>query len=328
VIKLAGDSDHALERDPMARQVRLPSVAFETIRVGLTQGPVLVQVPRAGYLVALACQNCRAPARCPGCQGPLHARRLDAARQLSCGWCGRITSEWRCPHCHDNRLRAPVVGSTRIAAELGRAFPGVRLVDSSADAVVASVDDRSALVVATPGGEPVAEGGYAAAVLLDAGLSLSRPDLRAGEESLRRWLNAVALVRPADHGGSVCAVGPSDDRTLQALVRLDPAGFAERELADRSAAGFPPAVTMVVCDGPPAAVAELVQLANLPPDADLLGPVELPPLHDQPISRLMVRASPGQRSTVVAALKGAAGVRSARKSEGAVRVRVDPQVIG
>ena len=35
--------------------------------------PVLVQVPRRGYLPSVACADCRTPARCPHCAGPLGA---------------------------------------------------------------------------------------------------------------------------------------------------------------------------------------------------------------------------------------------------------------
>src|SRR4029079_10276734 len=94
----------------------------------------------------------------------------------------------------------------------------------------ARVPDRASIVVAPPGAEPPAEFGYAGAVLLDTPLLLLRPDLRAAEESLRRWLNVVALVRRGADGGSVIAVGESSGRALQALVRVDPAGFAAREL--------------------------------------------------------------------------------------------------
>ena len=38
-------------------------------------------------------------------------------------------------------------------------------------------------------------------------------------------------------GGSVIAVGESSGRALQALVRVDPGGFAARELAERSRRG-------------------------------------------------------------------------------------------
>ena len=41
-----------------------------------------------------------------------------------------------------------------------------------------------------------------------------------------------------------------------ALVRLDPAGFAARELADRREAGFPPAIRLVSVEGPAAAIAQ------------------------------------------------------------------------
>ena len=59
--------------------------------------------------------------------------------------------------------------------------------------MLVSVPNRAAVVVATPGAEPVADGGYGAALLLDGWAMLSRADLRAGEEALRRWLNAAAL---------------------------------------------------------------------------------------------------------------------------------------
>ena len=76
---MTADSDHALERDPMARAARLPREVFEVMRAALARGPVLVQVPRAGYLVALVCQSCREPARCRYCAGPTRgsSRRPD-----------------------------------------------------------------------------------------------------------------------------------------------------------------------------------------------------------------------------------------------------------
>ena len=125
-------------------------------------------------------------------------------------------------------------------------------------------------MVATPGAEPVAEGGYAAVVLLDTWLSLARADLRTDEEALRRWMNAAGLVRP---GGRVVAVGDPAHPALQALVRWDPAGFAEREMAERQAARLPPAARVATVSGAPAAVEEVLGLPQLPPAAEVLGPV-------------------------------------------------------
>ncbi|MEL4505831.1 primosomal protein N' [Luteococcus sp. H138] len=326
-VRVAGDSDKALERDPMATSIRLPNLVFETIRKGLAQGPVLVQVPRSGYLVALACQTCRAAVRCPHCQGPVQGRRRDGEQQLSCGWCGRLVTGWRCPTCGDHRLRAPVVGSVRTSEELGRAFPGTTVVDSSGDHVRDEAPDGPALVIATPGAEPVAPGGYAAAVLLDAMMQLSRPDLRVAEEALRRWVNVLGLVRSGADGGTVAVVGPSEDRTIQALVRVDPGGFAARELAERFEARFPPAVKFITLEGPPSALDEMLAVAELPEVVDVLGPVPAGMVGEQEISRLTLRTPLANGKALTAAVKAASGVRSAKKMDGSVRVRVDPAAL-
>ncbi len=325
--RVSVDSDRSLARDPAARQARLPHEVFELMRAALPQGPVLVQVPRAGYLVALVCQDCREPARCRHCDGPLH-RRSGADGVLSCSWCARLQAEWQCPICDGRRVRAPVIGATRTAEELGRAFPQTTVRRSSGGHILDEVPAGSSIVVATPGAEPAADGGYAAAVLLDTQLLLLRQDLRASEEALRRWLNAAALVRSGADGGSVLAVGDSSGRALQALVRIDPAGFAARELTDRTEAHFPPAATLVSVEGPPTAVLEMLELLDLPDGAEALGPVELAAgATGEPVHRLLLRAPSSQRSALVRAVKGALGVRSARKSEGAVRIQVDPVTI-
>ncbi len=158
------------------------------------QRPVLVQVPRRGYVPALACGRCRTIARCRHCTGPMSLPERDHRR------CG-LPMVWpaepalRCVRCGSDAVRAVVVGARRTAEELGRAFPGTTIVTSGGDAMVAHVPDAPALVVATPGAEPVAEGGYGAALLLDGWALLGRQDLRAAEDALRRWMAAAALVR-------------------------------------------------------------------------------------------------------------------------------------
>ena len=81
-VKVTADTDLALERDSAARAARLPHEVFEMVRAALPQGPVLVQVPRAGYLVALVCQDCREPARCRFCAGPVRADASDHELRL------------------------------------------------------------------------------------------------------------------------------------------------------------------------------------------------------------------------------------------------------
>lgn len=318
-VRPAGE-DSELARDEAARAARLPSLAWRALRTGLESGPVLVQVPRRGYLPALACQSCRSPARCGHCAGPFALRGGHTAPY--CRWCGRIAGEWRCPSCGGGRVRAQVVGARRTAEELGRAFPSVPVRTSGKEGVLATVGAGRALVVATPGAEPVPEGGYAAAVLLDGWALLGRPDLRAAEETLRRWMNAAALLRPS---AELVVLADSSLPAVQALLRWDPVTHAERELADRTELGFPPAVKMATLTGSPEAVREMLGEMELPPEAEVLGPVPVAaPRGDHVRERAMVRIARGSGSVLAAALKGAVGVRSARKAPEVVKVCIDP----
>jgi primosomal protein N' (replication factor Y) len=317
----ASGGDDELAEDPAARAARLPTLAWRTARDGLAAGPVLVQVPRRGYQPGLACAQCRRSAQCRTCAGPL-ARRA-AQQPPVCRWCGVVATAWRCPHCASEGLRAVVIGARRTAEELGRAFPNVPVRTSGGESVLARVDDRPALVVATPGAEPVPSSGYAAALLLDGWLLLSRADLRAGEEALRRWLNAAALVRGGAAGGRVVVVAPGELRPVQALMRWQPRWYAERELDDRRTLHLPPAGRIASLTGPPAAVAELVAEASLPPAAEILGPVPVGP-GDGGQERVLIRVPRVSGLALAEGLKAAQAGRSARKAAESVKVELDP----
>jgi primosomal protein N' (replication factor Y) len=251
------------------------------------------------------------------------------------------------------------VGSSRTAEELGRAFPGVPVVVSGGEhGVVAGVDTARRLVVATPGAEPEAEGGYAAGLLLDAAVTSGRPELWASEEALRRWMTAAALVRGADDGGRVMVLGHGAPIPVQALVRWDPGGYAARELAERAELAFPPAATLASLEGAEGAVGAFLGHLVPPPGAEVLGPVPLsagpgPPAGasiaagvpgvvpdpatparagpdragtpPDPVVRALVRVPREATPALTRALAQAAAARSARKEPGSVRVQVDPR---
>ncbi len=335
LVRTVGDAD--LARDEAARAARLPSLAWQVVRDGLRRGPVLVQVPRRGYVPRLACARCREPARCRHCAGPLEAQDAGALR---CGWCGREEAGWHCPECGGFRLRAQIVGARRTAEELGRAFPAVPVRTSGREQVLDTVPAAPALVVSTPGAEPVAEGGYAAALLLDGWAMLGRPDLRAGEDALRRWIGAAGLVRGQGAGGTVVIVAEPTLRPVQALVRWDPVGHAVRELAERAELGFPPVSRMAAVSGTAQAVADFLTGTELPADAEVLGPVPLPVAEagrprragasppGERWERALVRVPPGSGAALAAALKHAQAARLARGGSETVRIRIDPLDIG
>nr|WP_255954322.1 primosomal protein N' [Streptomyces sp. ODS25] len=353
LVRTVQDTD--LARDEAARVARLPTLAWQVARDGLTRGPVLVQVPRRGYVPRLACERCRTPARCVHCAGPLEAQQgsgptgagggggVPQAGALRCGWCGRAEGAWHCQECGAVRLRAQVVGARRTAEELGRAFPTVPVRTSGREQVLDTVPDTPALVVSTPGAEPVADGGYAAALLLDGWAMLGRPDLRAGEDALRRWIAAGALVRGQEADGTLVIVAEATAAPVQALVRWDPVGYAVRERAERAELGFPPVSRMASVTGPMAAVSAFLAEVELPAEAEVLGPVLLPPTEPgrprrtgapppgEQWERALVRVPQGRGAALAAALKSAQVARltkTARTAADTVRIRVDPPDIG
>lgn len=343
-----------LARDGAAAAARLPSVAWKAARDALERGPVLVQVPRSGYLPVVACSRCRVAARCGHCHGPLGLPHADGAPQ--CSWCGRLAGGWHCAECGWTGLRSVRVGSARTAEELGRAFTGVPVRLSSATApggVLDAVPGTPALVVATPGAEPVAESGYATALLLDAAVMTGGTGLASGTEALHRWLAAASLVRPGPQG-QVLLVGDGAPGPTQGLVRWDPAGFAERELDERAELHLPPAVRVAAVTGDRTAVEAVVARVGLREDpgagSGVLGPVELDPdavgrgpggrgtgapssgrggaagvqALDLPV-RTVLRVPLAQGDELARRLKASLAVRSARREGGTVRVQLDPK---
>jgi primosomal protein N' (replication factor Y) len=160
--------------------------------------------------------------------------------------------------------------------------------------------------------------------LLDGWALVSRPDLRATEEALRRWMTAAAMVRS---DGRVVVLAESSLAPVQALVRWDPVWHAGQELAARAELGFPPAVRMASVDGSPPALADFLLSLRLPADADVLGPVPLEhtgPGEPQERERALVRAPRERGRALAAALFEALAVRTARKDPDPVRVQLDP----
>ncbi|MEQ6901254.1 primosomal protein N' [Nocardioides sp. YIM 152588] len=323
LVAVTGASEHALRRDPHAAHARIPKEAHDAVRWGLEHGPVLVQTPRAGYALRLACERCRTPARCAACTGPLQL--TGPTTPPACRWCATEAPDWSCGTCGGRGLRAPVLGDARTADELGRVFPRVPVLTSSGDRIRDTVPAGPRIVVATPGAEPVAEGGYAVVVLLDTWLALAHDSLRTAEEAVRRWANAIGLVRP---GGRALAVGDPGLPALQALVRWDPEGFAAREAEERRSARLPPAARIATLTGTPGAIDDLLTLAALPDGAEVLGPLPAADATarggDVPeAERMLVRVPAAEGDVLAHALREAQGARSARKLE-PVRVQVDP----
>jgi primosomal protein N' (replication factor Y) len=294
--------------EPVARAARIPSTAWQAARTalkgdgGAAKGPVLIQVGRPGYAPVLACAKCGQAARCNRCEGPLGQSRAGAVP--SCGLCGALATDWHCEHCEHDRFRMVTVGAGRTAEELGRAFPGVRVIVSDGEHPVQTVGEAAAIVVATRGAEPIAAGGYRAVLLLDGERMLARENLRVAEDCLRWWSNAAALAAP---GAPTVLVGVSG-----ALGRAFATGrfaeFARAELAGRRELRFPPAVRLASITGAADVVEEAVAAVDPALLIDVLGPAP----HGDGLVRSILRFDYAKGPDVAIAVR-AATVRNATK---------------
>lgn len=302
-------SEFDLAADAAAQTARIPHRAWTVARDGLRDGPVLVQVARRGYAMGLSCQRCRTKAVCE-CGGPL----ASDADHIACTLCQKVVHGWRCSSCSGTKLRAAVIGNERTGEELGRAFPGVRVVMSDASTPVRRVGAAPAIVVSTPGMEPIADGGYSAVLILDAMSALERAGLHASEQAVARWFAAAALAAPSR---TVVITADAGLAPVQALIRWDPGWFAAHEYAERVEAGLPPATRVISVTGQLSAVEAVC--ANVPAAFVRIGPTTRASGESTTVLMGPRSESGGAATALHAALK----VASAKSSEDLPTVRMD-----
>ncbi|MGY6498050.1 MAG: primosomal protein N' family DNA-binding protein [Microcella sp.] len=301
--------------DPGAR-ARIPSMAWRAATDALADGAVLLQVARPGFDPRLVCADCGEPVRCRACSGPVGLRRAAAAP--SCHWCGAIAPAAPCPRCTGTRRRPTIPGSQRTADELGRAFPGARVIVSDGEHAYQRIAPGRTIVVATRGAEPIVDGGYRAVLLLDGERMLARDSLRVVEDCLRWWQNAAAL---AADDAPVLLVGV-EGPVAQALATGTTDELLAAELADRRRLRFPPAVRSATVTGTPDEVSRaLAPLAPLP-GVDVLGPVE----RELGAVRAIVRFDYARGADVARELRAAlvtAATARAQRRRSTLRARLD-----
>jgi primosomal protein N' (replication factor Y) len=218
----------------------LPGRIYSEIKKALEKGPVLFVAPRKGYGNALLCAHCRNVALCK-CGGRLSVSSKGLAP--TCVHCGTSFPAWKCSYCNRDKQYLAGRGIERAAEEISRAFPGFPVVISAGDVIKESVESKPALVLATPGAQPVAESGYAAVVVLDAIRFFSHTDIN-GQERARELVFETASLVSSD--GQVLLVLDDSHPVVAALARWNIAPLLKRELAERAELMLPPSVISAV----------------------------------------------------------------------------------
>ena len=296
--------------DPTIGQTKLSSTALQFLRGGLEKGPVLIQAPHKGGRGSLSCANCLAPVRCPQCLGRVQQLR----GKFICNSCAH-NFQFSCPRCGGKNTRARVRGHKQIGAEIAAAFPKIAVYNCDAENPLHHISAKPALIVATTQQEPVATGGYAAALILDAGMLMSLDRIWAPEEALRRWANTAAKVAP---GGGVMLTGDPGKRIAETFKARNFSRWASQELQERAEVGIPPTAALALIRGGKDTLQKLLAFADFE-NTQVIGPVK-----EGTNFRLLVRSRLEHGEQLREELRHLQAVAS-RKKWGALQVQIDPQ---
>jgi primosomal protein N' (replication factor Y) len=211
----------------------IPSRIFALIRSSLKSGSVLCIAPRKGYAHAISCSKCRNLAVCQ-CGGKLIQESVKSS--MHCNICLKDYTDWNCYWCNAKTPYLLARGSERFSYELGKAFPGYRIIESQAESLKEYIDTH-ALVIATPGAVPQHIDGYQTVVLLNGDQLFSWSDVRGTERAGAVTFSSAGYL--AKNGTFGLILNPSHP-VAGALAAWKPSLLNKRELQEREVAGLPP----------------------------------------------------------------------------------------
>ena len=213
-------------------------------------GQVLVFKNRRGYAPVLLCHDCGWSAQCRRCDSPMTVHA--GGRRLQCHHCGyRQAVPPACPDCGGLALQPQGIGTERLEETLLERFPEVPVlrVDRSTtqrrDAVAGLLEklgDRPGILVGTQilaKGHDLPHLTLVVVVGVDEGLFSA--DFRAGEKLAQQLIQVAGRAGRAQRPGEVrLQTHHPDHPLLNTLIQGGYHAFAENELEQRQAAGFPP----------------------------------------------------------------------------------------
>jgi primosomal protein N' (replication factor Y) len=290
----------AVLAQPSANGELIPTKIYQQVRKALTLGPILFLVPSKGYATAISCAKCRNIALCE-CGGKLS--KASAKAEPTCNLCNKNYLNWKCGWCGDARVFLTSRGIERFAEEIGRSFPNVPVIQSTASQARESVSNEPALVISTPGVEPIAESGYSAVVILQVDRFLSSSASNGVERAYSNFFAAGALI---SQEGTIALVSDDGVPIISALITWNPATISKREIEQRIDLQLPPisGAVLVLSDS-----SELSRLKSAlesarneeraPESLRIYGPIERP----NEDTRLTLLVEPSAQMELVSLLR-------------------------
>jgi primosomal protein N' (replication factor Y) len=220
----------------------------------------LVFINRRGYAPVLACDACGWAAGCARCSARmvLHTaaeRSRDSRGRLRCHHCGAEGPIPRaCPTCGNVDLQAHGRGTQRVEATLAGRFPAARVLRIDRDNARRRGELARTLEGIGRGEGDILVGTQLLAkghdfpkltlvAVLNADSALLSTDYRSAERLFATLAQVAGRSGRREQPGEVLVQTRFPEHPMyRALMRHDYAGFAESQLAEREAAGFPPFV--------------------------------------------------------------------------------------
>lgn len=293
---------------------------------------------RRGYSTSVLCRDCGQSVRCPNCDIPLTFH--FGQHQLKCHYCDyhRLAPNI-CPQCGSNKIRHFGTGTEKVAAELTRLYPGVRLARMDVDTTRQKGSHERILGAFRQGKTQILVGTQMVAKGLDfpnvtlvgvvmADLTLNLPDFRAAERNFQLLTQVAGRAGRGDRPGKVFIQSYLPEHySIQAAAHHDYLTFYSQELPYRRRQGYPPFSRLVniTISGPEEGVTQRVAQALASSlTGNIVGPVPAPfaVLRGEWRYRIMARFSPDETvpedwlSALSTLNYGASGVK--------VSVDVDP----
>ncbi len=211
-------------------------------------------VNRRGSARFLLCRDCGTVPECPRCSVALAVHRGEGL--LRCHYCDhREMIPRRCSHCGGENVKELGVGTERVAEEVRRLFPAASVLRMDSDTTT-RVGDHARILRAFSedgdvlvGTQMVAKGLDFPSVTLTgvvaADVGLHVPDFRASERTFALVMQACGRSGRARPGVAIVQTYAPQHPAIRFAALHDYEGFAELELGERRALGYPPATRLV-----------------------------------------------------------------------------------
>jgi primosomal protein N' (replication factor Y) len=237
-------------------QAGLSGESLDAIRAALQAGgQVLVFKNRRGYAPVLLCHDCGWSAHCTRCGTPEKPSAMTVhggGRRLQCHHCGhRRAVPLACPDCASLGLQPQGAGTERIEEVLQERFAGntVLRIDRGSSGHRDALQKHFEALGAQPGilvGTQMLAKGHdlpnlTLVVVVGVDEGLFSADFRSAEKLAQLLVQVAGRAGRADKPGTVLVQTHHPDHPLlHTLIAGGYHAFADAELQQREAAGFPP----------------------------------------------------------------------------------------